>query len=88
LKYKVEIKKSILKKLPKLPEQVKDKLDYLIDDLREHGAIRRNWKNFSVLGNHQYHCHLNYDYVACWKWKKKTIYIEVYYVGSRESAPY
>jgi hypothetical protein len=35
-----------------------------------------------------YHCHLSYRYVACWTWRKKEIVIEVYYVGSRENAPY
>jgi hypothetical protein len=31
---------------------------------------------------------LNYRYVACWTCRKNEIEIEVYYVGSREKAPY
>ena len=32
--------------------------------------------------------HLNYRYVACWNYRQGKIEIEVYYVGSREKAPY
>ena len=39
------------------------------------------------LSKNEYHCHLNYRYVACWRHEKNTITIEVYYVGSREQAP-
>ena len=35
-----------------------------------------------------FHCHLNYRYVACWTHRQGEIEIEVYYVGSREKAPY
>lgn len=35
-----------------------------------------------------HHCHLNYRYVACWTCRRNEIVIEVYYVGSREKAPY
>ncbi len=37
-----------------------------------------------------YHCHLshNHGYVACWENQKKTITMEVYYVGSHKDAPY
>jgi hypothetical protein len=31
---------------------------------------------------------LTYHYVACWRHEKETIIIEVYYVGSREDAPF
>jgi hypothetical protein len=27
-------------------------------------------------------------WVACWRWEKGEIEIEVYYAGSREKAPY
>lgn len=46
------------------------------------------WHNFSPLGKDKYHCHLNYRYVACWTYKQGEIIIEVYYVGTREKAPY
>jgi hypothetical protein len=32
--------------------------------------------------------HLLHKWVACWYWEKKSIVIEVNYVGSRENAPY
>ena len=34
----------------------------------------------------EYHCHLSYHWVACWRHEKETIEIEVYYAGSRENA--
>ena len=40
------------------------------------------------LGSVTYHCHLSRDWVACWRWEKRTIEIEVYYAGSRKDAPY
>jgi hypothetical protein len=46
------------------------------------------WQNYSKLGENEYHCHLTYHYVACWRHEKETITIEVYYAGSREDAPY
>lgn len=52
------------------------------------GPIRREWAHFSKLGENEYHCHLSYKWVACWRYEKESIIIEVYYAGSRENAPY
>ena len=41
-----------------------------------------------LLSETEYHCHLAYSWVACWRHEKYTITIEVYYAGSRENAPY
>ena len=60
----------------------------LVADLQADGPIRRDWPNFSSLGRDRFHCHLTHRYVACWTCKKGEIVIEVYYVGSREKAPY
>lgn len=60
----------------------------LIEDLKEDGPIQKGWHNFSPLGTDTYHCHLNYRHVACWTFRQGEIEIEVYYVGSREKAPY
>ena len=60
----------------------------LVEDLKLSGPIQRGWKNFSRLSGNEYHCHLNYGHVACWTLEKNTIMVEVYYVGSREKAPY
>ena len=86
--YKVIISKKILKRLNKLPDLEKKRLKLLLVDLEELGVLLPHWKNFGSLQNGCYHCHLSYKWVACWKWEKKSIVIEVYYVGSREKAPY
>ncbi len=86
--YQVRIKKQELKKLPKLPLLIQEKFRFLIQDLIEKGPVQAEWSNYSKLGKDKYHCHLNYSYVACWTFEKETISIEVYYVGSRENAPY
>ena len=82
------IKRKVEKSLKDLPEKVQVKFWVLIKELRLSGPIRRNWPNFSQLGKVTYHCHLGYDWIACWRWEKATIDIEVYYAGSREGAPY
>ena len=86
--YQVRVKKKIDRGLRKLPRQVRQLLFLLIADLQADGPIQRNWQNFSSLGGDRYHCHLTYRFVACWTCKKGEIVIEVYYVGSREKAPY
>ncbi|MDQ3002066.1 MAG: hypothetical protein M3Y08_12505 [Fibrobacterota bacterium] len=86
--FEVRVKKQALKKLPKLPSLVQEKFAFLTRDLKEKGPVQAAWPNYSKLGKDQYHCHLNYSYVACWTYQKETITIEVYYVGSRQSAPY
>jgi hypothetical protein len=60
----------------------------LVEDLRDKGPLRHDWPNYSKLTERKYHCHLAHKWVACWEWEKETLVIEVYYVGSREKAPY
>lgn len=86
--FKVKIKKKVLRGLGKLPINVKKLLFLLVEDLKADGPIQKSWNNFSPLGNDNYHCHLTYRYVACWTYRQGEIEIEVYYVGSREKAPY
>ena len=88
MKYQVTLKKKVLRDLKKLPKKVQKLLFLLIEDLKADGPIQKSWHNFSPLGKDAYHCHLNYRYVACWNLQKEKIIIEVYYVGSREKAPY
>ena len=88
MKYRVRIKKRVARRLKKLPRNVQKLLFLLIEDLIADGPIQKSWNNFSPLGKNQYHCHLTYRYVACWTCQKGEIEIEVYYVGSREKAPY
>ena len=86
--YTVKIKRKIERKLQRLPQNIQDAFFELVDDLQEKGPKQLSWPNYSKLGKSEYHCHLSYNYVACWRSEGKTIRIEVYYVGSRESAPY
>jgi mRNA-degrading endonuclease RelE of RelBE toxin-antitoxin system len=88
MKYEVRIKRKIGRGLNKLPSDVRKLFFLLVADLQADGPIQKSWRNFSPLGDGRYHCHLNYRYVACWKCRKREIVIEVYYVGSREKAPY
>jgi mRNA-degrading endonuclease RelE of RelBE toxin-antitoxin system len=88
MNYQVKIKRRVARRLNKLPKNVQKLLFLLITDLQDGGPIQKSWSNFSPLGNDRYHCHLTYRYVACWTCRKGEILIEVYYVGSREKAPY
>jgi len=86
--HEVRIKRKVARGLEKLPTDVRKLLFLLIADLEADGPIQKSWRNFSPLGQDRYHCHLNYRYVACWTCRHNEIVIEVYYVGSREKAPY
>ena len=86
--HEVKIKKKILKKLQKIPKDIQFTFESLVDDLTEKGPIRKEWPNFSKIGDNKYHCHLSYKWVACWQNENESLIIEVYYAGSRENAPY
>lgn len=86
--WKVTIRRKQLRGLQKLPRPVGDLLFRLVRDLEQNGPVQPGWHNYSPLGSDRHHCHLNYRYVACWTADRETITIEVYYVGSRENAPY
>ena len=86
--YEVRVKKKLIRSARKFPEAIQALLEELLRDLEHSGPWQPSWPNYSKLGPDRYHCHLNYDYVACWTHEKDTIIIEVYYAGSRQSAPY
>lgn len=86
--WNITVKKKVQKDLSKLPLAVRAKLLVLLDHLAAGGPVQPMWPNYSKLSKTKYHCHLNHHYVACWTATEETITIEVYYVGSRESAPY
>ena len=76
-----------------LPAQIQEVLGRLVKEIETRGPVRGNWANYSKLGKGQHHCHLNKmgrpTYVACWEVKdKESRLVEVYYVGTREKAPY
>jgi len=81
-------RKVASKSLGGLPKAERQALERLITDLENNGPVQRGWRNYSALSATEYHCHLSYHWVACWRHEAKTIEIEVYYVGSRENAPY
>ncbi len=87
-RYEVVINKKALKGIEKLGNKEKEVLSKLITDLRISGPIQPCYPNYSSLGNNKYHCHLSHHWVACWYSERGKVKIEVYYVGSRESAPY
>ena len=87
--YRVTVKRKIIRNLQKLPQVVRDQFNRLVNDLIKDGPVQPSWMNYSKLSDEKtYHCHLGYRYVACWRCENGTIEIEVYYVGSREKAPY
>lgn len=86
--YKVSINKRARKGIRKMPVKINEKKDILLRDLMEKGPIRKEFQNFSGLGKNMYHCHLAHKWIACWKYQKNSVEIEIYYAGSREDAPY
>lgn len=88
MSWNVKIKRKLDRKLKTLPFQIQCLFLSLVKDLENNGPEQPTWKNYSKLGENKYHCHLTYSYVACWTKENESITIEVYYVGSREKAPY
>ena len=77
------------KQREKLPAREQRLLAQLLYDLETTGPNQFGWPNYSKLGTNTYHCHLNHKWVACWTVENdKLKLIEIYYVGSRENAPY
>ena len=86
--YSVVVRPRILRQIERLPAPARVRAGILLEQLREKGPLQPDWPNYSKLGPDKYHCHLSHDWVACWYWRKGTIEIEVYYVGSRQDTPY
>ncbi len=81
-------RRKVEKRVMKMPRGEQVLFANLVDDLRNKGPIRTEWRNFSKLSSNEYHCHLSYSWVACWRVEGEEMEIEVYYAGSREKAPY
>ena len=86
--FEVKLKKIVEKSFKKMPRAEQVKFSQLLFSLKASGPVQPSFMNFSKLGKDKYHCHLSRKWVACWENKNETLIIEVYYVGSRESAPY
>ena len=87
-RYTIRITHKALKNLDKMPKPEQEKFFRLKTALETRGPEQPSFMNYSKLGMNMYHCHLSRKWVACWKNESGTLTIEVYYVGSRESAPY
>lgn len=86
--YEIFVRKRARKNIEKAPKSVQVLFADLLQDLKQTGVMQPSWPNFSKLSDNTYHCHLTYSYIACWTCENNSINIEVYYAGSRESAPY
>ncbi len=71
-----------------MPTLQQESFHYLVRQLKTSGPILNDWPNYSKLSANEYHCHLSHKWVACWRYEKGTLEVEVYYAGSRENAPY
>jgi mRNA-degrading endonuclease RelE of RelBE toxin-antitoxin system len=89
MEWSVSFTKKAVKGVAKMPKREQDVLNVLVRDLRLRGPVLPDWSNYSKLGPKEYHCHLSYKWVACWRVEdQKVKLIEIYYAGSREDAPY
>ncbi|MDR3090393.1 MAG: hypothetical protein LBU39_11370 [Desulfobulbaceae bacterium] len=88
MKYQINITRKAAKNALKMPRAEQARFKRLLTALEASGPVRADWPNYSPLGKNEYHCHLSYHWVACWRHEAQTIVIEVYYAGSREDAPY
>ena len=86
--WKVTIKPRAERRALKMPESQRMLLLALRNDLEFSGPVQPKWSNYSKLGGKKHHCHLSHKWVACWEETQTGVQIEVYYAGSRESAPY
>ncbi len=87
--WQVEFTAKASKQARKLAKRERDTLLLLVEDMKHRGPVLYDWSNYSRLGDERYHCHLSYKWVACWELKDSELrIIDIYYVGSRENAPY
>lgn len=79
------------KQAEKLPMAVRAVLQTLMDEISISGPVRGDWPNYSKLSDGRHHCHLKKGkptFVAVWTTEKKTVSVEIVYVGTHEKAPY
>ena len=79
------------KQAEKLPMAVRAVLQTLMDEIAINGPVRGDWPNYSKLSDGRHHCHLKKGkptYVAVWTAEKKTVTVEIVYVGTHEKEPY
>lgn len=96
--WKVEYSRPAAKAKRALPAGIQAQIDLLAKEIEIAGPIRLNWANFGALKKGKgvpdkaYHCHIKKGrptYVACWTVENRRIkFVEIYYVGTHENAPY
>ena len=87
--WEIKIKRKLTRLIVALPDRIQARLAALRNDLRADGPEQPSWPNYSKLGANEHHCNLTHHYVACWRVLSETeMELEVYYVGTRENAPY
>jgi mRNA-degrading endonuclease RelE of RelBE toxin-antitoxin system len=63
MRYEIKVKKAVLKNLRKLPMNVQDRFENIVQVLRQSGTDGAHiFQNFSKLGENEYHCHLTYHW--------------------------
>ena len=94
MEWQVKFSRKVVKLIKKLPNKIQMVVQLLVEELANSGPALPNWPKYGKLkGTDQsFHCHLiksKTTYVACWEVIDKQLkYIEVYYVGTHENAPY
>ena len=94
MKWQIRFNRKTVKAIKKLPYKIQAVVQLLTIDLQINGPALVNWPNYGKLkGKEQcFHCHLVKNrprYVACWEIIDRNFkYIEIYYVGTHEKAPY
>ena len=90
----VTLTKATAKHIRKLPEDIRIRLHFLVQEIRHLGPVRTNRPNYSKIRGTEdcHHCHLKKGrptYVAVWKVvDKKNKTVEVRYAGTHEKAGY
>jgi len=90
----VILTKATSKHIRKLPEDIRTRLHFLVQEIRQLGPIRTNRPNYSKIRGAEncHHCHLKKGsptYIAVWKVVNKTNKtVEVKYAGTHEKADY
>lgn len=83
---------SAVKSYQRMPQEIKDVVDTLVNEIQALGPFRSNWPHYGKLKNNEFHCHLTRGrptYVAVWVIESKAVkLVKITYVGTHENAPY
>jgi len=82
----VYLTRKAYKQLPKLPRSIQDLANLAVADLEEQGISPQGWDTLKT-GDDEYRLRLNYRYRMRYRvTDKRTLEIEVFYVGHRREA--